>query len=90
VGEAQEGTLIRVEGYVKQTRGDPPYGYKAFIDDSSGECQIFVNVSTGLVDSARDWKVGDFISVIGIVGQYGNTYEVMPRILSDIRMQARK
>jgi hypothetical protein len=41
------------------------YG-KAFIDDSSGECQIFVNVSTGLVDNARDWKVGDFISVIDV------------------------
>lgn len=90
VGEAQEGTLIRVEGYVKQTRGDPPYGYKAFIDDSSGECQIFVNISTGLVDNARDLKVGDFISVIGVVGQYENTYEVMPRILSDITIQATK
>jgi len=90
VGEAQEGTLIRVEGYVKQTRGDPPYGYKAFIDDNSGECQIFVNVSTGLVDNARNWKVGDFISVIGVVGQYENTYEIMPRISSDITIQATK
>jgi len=90
VGEAQEGILIRVEGYVTQTRGDPPYGYKAFIDDSSGECQIFVNVSTGLVDNARDWKVGDFISVIGIVGQYESTYEIMPRILSDITIPATK
>ncbi len=90
VGEAQEGILIRVEGYVTQTRGDPPYGYKAFIDDSSGEFQIFVNVSTGLVDNARDWKAGDFISVIGVVGQYENTYEIMPRISSDITIQATK
>ncbi len=90
VGEAQEGILVRVEGYVTQTRGDPPYGYKAFIDDSSGEIQIFANVSTGLVDKARNWKVGDFISVIGFVGQYENTYEIMPRILSDIRIRATK
>ena len=90
VGEAQEGILVRVEGYVTQTRGDPPYGYKAFIDDSSGEIQIFANVSTGLVDKARNWKVGDFISVIGFVGQYENTYEIMPRILSDITIPATK
>jgi len=88
VGEAQEGTLIRAEGYVTQTRGDPPYGYKAFIDDGSGEIQVFVNTSTGLGDTARDWKLGDFISVIGVIGQYENTYEIMPRILSDITIRA--
>ncbi len=88
VGEALEGILIQVEGYVTQTRGDPPYGYKAFIDDSSGEYQIFVNASTGLVENARDWKVGDFIFVIGFAGQYEKTYEIMPRNLSDITIRA--
>jgi DNA/RNA endonuclease YhcR with UshA esterase domain len=88
VGEGEEGALIRVEGYVTKTKDDPPFGYKALIDDSSGELQVFVNASTGLVDNARDWRVGDFISVIGIVGQYENTYEVMPRILADITIGA--
>ena len=87
-GEAEEGILVRVEGYLTQTKGDPPYGFKAFVDDGSGEFQIFVNASTGLVENARDWKVGDFISVTGFCGQYKNTYEIMPRILSDITIRA--
>ena len=70
------------------TNGDPPYGYKVFIDDSSGECQIFLNASTGLVENARNWNVGDFLVVIGFSGQYEKTYEIMPRVLSDITIRA--
>jgi len=88
VGVAEEGILIQVEGSVTQTKSDPPYGYKAFIDDNSGEIQIFVNASTGLIENARDWKVGDVIFVIGFSGQYEKTYEIMPRILSDITIRA--
>ncbi len=84
VGVAEEGILIQVEGYVTQTKDDPPYGYKVLIDDSSGEYQVFVNASTGLVEKAKDWKVGDFVSVIGFAGQYETTHEIMPRIFSDI------
>lgn len=84
VGEAEEGILVQVEGYVTRKNGDPPYGYKVFIDDSSGECQIFINTSTGLVENARELKVGDFILVMGFSGQYEKTYEIMPRVLSDI------
>jgi len=84
VGESEEGILIQVEGYVTQTKDDPPYGYKVLIDDSSGEYQVFVNASTGLVERAKDWKVGDFVSVIGFAGQYETTHEIMPRIFSDI------
>ena len=90
VGESEEGILIRVEGYVTQTKDDFPYGYKAYIDDGSGEFQIFVNASTELVENARKWKEGDFISVVGFAGQYEKTYEIMPRILSDITIQAAK
>ena len=79
---------IHVTPLVTQTKSDPLYGYKAFIDDGSGEFQIFVNTSTGLVENARDWKAGDFISVIGFSGQYENTDEIMPRVLSDITIRA--
>jgi len=88
VGEDEAGFVIRIEGYVVRTKPDPPYGYKAFIDDGSGECQIFFDASTGLVEDARDWKVGDFLSVTGFSGQYEQTYEVMPRIFSDITIRS--
>jgi DNA/RNA endonuclease YhcR with UshA esterase domain len=88
VGESEEGILIRAEGYVTRIKDDPPYGYKAYLDDDSGEYRIFVNASTELVENARDWKEGDFISVVGFSGQYEKTYEIMPRILSDIIIRA--
>ena len=88
VGESEEGILIRTEGYVTRTKDDSPYGYKAYIDDGSGEYQIFVNASTELLENARDWKEGDFISVVGFSGQYEKTYEIMPRILSDMTRRA--
>lgn len=87
-GEAEGGILIQVEGYITRTNDDLPYGYKVFIDDSSGERQIFLNASTGLVENARNWNVGDFIFVIGFSGQYEKTYEIMPRVLSDITIRA--
>ena len=87
VGEAEEGSLVQVEGYITRTNGDPPYGYKVFIDDSSGECQIFINTSTELIESAKKLKMGDFILVIGFSGQYEKTYEIMPRVLSDITIR---
>lgn len=88
VGEDVAGNVIRVEGYVVRSKSDPPYGYKVFIDDGSGECQIFLDASTGLAEGAWDWKVGDFLSVTGFSGQYEKTYEVMPRIFSDITIRS--
>ena len=87
VGEADEGILVQVVGYITRKDGDPPYGYKMFIDDSSGECQIFINTSTGLVENARKLKVGDLMLIIGFSGQYEKTYEIMPRVLSDITIR---
>ena len=49
VGEDTEGLLIEVEGTI--TRGptnDLPFGYSVFVDDGSGETQIFIPASTGI------------------------------------------
>ena len=48
VGEATEGRIVRVVGTITQApASDLPYGYKFFVDDGSGELQIFVNIQTG-------------------------------------------
>src|ERR1700759_3768151 len=49
VNETVEGQLIRVSGNITQTfKDDSPYGYKLYVNDGSGEVQVFVHVSAGL------------------------------------------
>lgn len=90
MGEAKEGYLIQAAGRITRVVDDAPYGYKVFIDDGSGEYQIFINASTDLIEDTAVWEVGDFIDVIGFAGQYEDTYEIMPRILSDIKKSSGK
>ena len=87
LGEAAEGVLLDVSGTV--TRGptnDMPYGYSVFIDDGSGETQVWISASTGINPFRIPFmKVDSCIRVIGFGGQYDTQYEVMPRFRSDIR-----
>ncbi len=88
VGEAEEGYLIRAAGRIVRVEDDAPYGYKIFIDDDSGELQIFIDASTELIEDVTVWKPGDSIHVIGFAGRYEQTHEIMPRIRSDMVKQA--
>ena len=88
VGEAEEGYLIRAAGRIDRVEDDAPYGYKIFIDDGSGELQVFIDASTALIENVTHWKPGDSIDVIGFSGRYEKTHEIMPRIPSDMRKQA--
>ena len=88
VGEAEEGYLIRAAGRIDRVEDDAPYGYKIFIDDGTGELQVFIDASTELIEDVRVWKPGDSIQVIGFAGRYERTHEIMPRIPSDMRQQA--
>ena len=47
--DTTEGRLVVVEGVITQAvSSDLPYGYKFYVDDGSGEIQIFVSASTGI------------------------------------------
>jgi hypothetical protein len=86
VSEATEGLLIEVEGTI--TRGptnDLPFGYSVFVDDGSGETQIFIAASTGINPFRLPYvKVGKRIKARGFGGQFLAQYEVLPRVLIDI------
>ena len=86
VSEATEGLLVEVEGII--TRGptdDLPYGYSVFIDDGSGETQIFIPASTGVNPFNIPWvTVGNSIRVTGFSAQFLGQYEVLPRFRGDI------
>lgn len=86
VNESVEGLLIRASGNVTQTfMDDSPYGYKLYINDGSGEVQVFVHVSAGF-DKAmlQALTAGQRITVVGLAAQYETTYEVAPRQASDL------
>lgn len=86
VNESVEGTLVQVSGNVTQAvMDDSPYGMKVFIDDGSGEIQVFVHLAGGapIIDTASV-MMNQQITVVGLGGQYEATYEVMPRKADDL------
>jgi DNA/RNA endonuclease YhcR with UshA esterase domain len=83
VGESTEGRIVRVFGAITQApASDLPYGYKFFVNDGSGELQIFVNTQTGIDLSGL--AVGQIVSVAGFSSQFDTHYEIDPRFPSDI------
>lgn len=89
VKEDVEGQLVRVSGNVTKTfQDDSPYGYKLYIDDGSGEVQVFVHVSAGFDKAAlQALTANQRITVVGLAAQYETTYEVAPRQPSDLTTQ---
>jgi len=87
VGEATEGRIVRVVGTITQApTSDLPFGYKFFVDDGSGELQIFVNVQTGIDLSGL--SLGQTVSVTGFSSQFDTHYEIDPRSPADIATPA--
>jgi DNA/RNA endonuclease YhcR with UshA esterase domain len=86
VKEAVEGKLLKVSGKLtKAVVDDAPYGAKVFIDDGSGETQVFVhNVAGKPVIDAASLAMGQQITVVGLGAQYEAAYEVCPRKSDDL------
>lgn len=83
VGDTTEGKLVRVTGTITQPIVDDlPFGFIVFVDDGSGDVQVFVCASTGIDVSGL--SPGDTIDVTGFSGQFAGTIEVEPRFQSDI------
>jgi uncharacterized protein YdeI (BOF family) len=89
VNESVEGQLVQVSGNVTRTfQDDSPYGYKLYINDGSGEVQVFVHVSAGFDKAAlQALAANQRITVVGLAAQYETTYEVAPRQPSDLKLQ---
>lgn len=87
VSEATEGLLVTVEGTI--TRGptdDLPFGYSVFIDDGTGETQIFIPASTGINPFTIPWiQPGNKLRATGLGAQFLAQYEVLPRFRLDLR-----
>ncbi|AUX22803.1 DNA-binding protein [Sorangium cellulosum] len=86
VGEPIEGLLVRVSGSVTRAVVDEqPYGFQVYIDDGSGEVQVYVHLVEGqpIIDMAS-LTVDQVIEVTGLAAQYEETYEVAPRRAGDL------
>ncbi|WP_437676745.1 DNA-binding protein [Sorangium sp. So ce131] len=89
VDEAVEGLLVRVAGQVtRAVEDDAPYGLKVFVDDGSGEVQVFVHLVENMpVIDTSSLDVGQEIEVTGLAAQYEATYEVCPRRAEDLTLR---
>lgn len=87
IGEANEGQLVEVEGTVtRAVLDDSPYGFKVYVDDGSGEIQVFVHIVDGAPNADLSLlEVGATIRVVGLSAQYEATYEVSPRVADDLQ-----
>jgi DNA/RNA endonuclease YhcR with UshA esterase domain len=88
IGEANEGRLVEVEGTVTRAIvDDGAYGLKVYVDDGSGEVQVFVHIVEGapVIDLSL-LEVGQRIRVVGLSAQYEATYEVSPRVADDLQV----
>lgn len=87
VSEATEGLLVEVSGTVTRIIDDLPFGYQVFIDDGSGETQVFICASTGINPFKIPFvEVGSQFTAVGFSGQFLAQHEVLPRHRGDIRL----
>jgi hypothetical protein len=87
VSETTEGFLVEITGVLSRPIiNDLPYGYQVFLDDGSGETQVFVCASTGINPFTIPFLQKDAaVTVVGSSGQFISQYEVLPRHRGDIR-----
>lgn len=78
------GARVSVQGRVTRVQDDSPYGHKVWVDDGTGEAQLFIDASTELIRHTGAWRVNDVLLVAGEVAKYQSLYELLPRTASDI------
>ena len=87
VSEATEGLLVEITGVLtRPIIDDLPYGYQVFLDDGSGETQVFICATAGFSPFTIPFlQKGAAVTVVGSSGQFLSQYEVLPRHRGDIR-----
>lgn len=83
VGEGTEGLLVSVRATITRApAADDDFGFKLFVDDGSGELQIFVNLQTGI--DVATLAVGQKVKITGFSSQFDVDYEIDPRFPHDV------
>jgi DNA/RNA endonuclease YhcR with UshA esterase domain len=83
VGESTEGLLVTVTAKITRApAADDGFGFKLFVDDGSGELQIFVNLQTGIDVSTL--VAGERVRITGFSSQFEADFEIDPRFPQDV------
>jgi DNA/RNA endonuclease YhcR with UshA esterase domain len=83
VGESTEGLLVTVRATITRAPvADDDFGFKLFVNDGSGELQIFVNLQTGI--DVRSLADGQKVKITGFSSQFEADYEIDPRFPPDL------
>ena len=88
INDFTEGVLLTVQGAITRPLiSDLPFGYKVYIDDGSGEVQIFIHDGLDFDPFSLSFlsEVGQVIRVRGTSAQFADEFEVTPRFRRDIR-----
>jgi comEA protein len=78
IGEEYEGSLIEISGDITEIK--PPYFW---IDDGSAEARAYVKKTAPIDLDKINLKIGDHITLTGIVSETTSGYRILPRYESD-------
>jgi DNA/RNA endonuclease YhcR with UshA esterase domain len=86
-GSQLDGQLVTVQGeIIHPLQDDAPYGDRLWIQDSTGQIQVYIPKSTQIAPAELAFlKPGQHIQITGISSQYDSSDEVIPRSRADIQ-----
>jgi hypothetical protein len=82
LGETTEGLLAHVSGDIIRIEGGTTGSLTLILEDASGQGRVFAHAPLGI--ARDDYRVGQTISVIGLVGDRLGLYRLWPRNQFDI------
>jgi hypothetical protein len=86
LGEATEGLLARVEATVDSVESSTSGSLTLIVHDDSGSTRVFFHAPLAAV--ASNYKNGQGIAVVGLVGDRLGLYRLWPRDLADVTVLA--
>ena len=88
ISEITIGNLIKISATVtKPVVEIAPYGFRVPVDDGTGEIVAYISTSTDI--STKAMIPGQRVELIGIAGQFNQTYQIYPRSPADVKLIGR-
>jgi len=85
ISEITIGSLIKISATVSKPVVEiAPYGFRVPVDDGTGEIVAYISTSTGI--STKEMVPGQRVELIGVAGQFNQTYQIYPRAVADVKL----